>query len=122
MKKNFLRKCDVCGKVILEVESSDKPLVCCDTLMREVVANSTDASLEKHVPNVEYSGEKIIVRVNHVMEVDHYIPWIMMVSDNGVDISYLKPGDEAKAVFLKKDGATIYAYCNKHELWMKEIG
>ena len=33
----------------------------------------------------------------------------------------LKPNDEPKAIFDYEKDSTIYAYCNKHGLWKKEI-
>ena len=35
--------------------------------------------------------------------------------------NYFKIGDEAKAEFNYVPGSTIYAYCNKHSLWKKDV-
>ena len=34
---------------------------------------------------------------------------------------YFKPGEKAETHFKNVPGSTIYAYCNKHGLWKKEI-
>ena len=52
--------------------------------MKRVTANSVDAAFEKHVPNYEVNDKKITVRVNHVMEEDHYIEWIAIASEKRI--------------------------------------
>ena len=59
--------------------------------MKELVPNSVDAAVEKHVPTYEVKDGKIFVKVNHVMEEDHYIEWIAMASDDKVGKKFLKP-------------------------------
>ena len=44
-----------------------------------------------------------------------------MVKGNKIVKYLLKPNDEPKAVFNYEKDAIIYAYCNKHGLWKKEI-
>ena len=42
----------------------------------------------------------------------------------GLEIStktYFKPGDEPVAHCKYVPGSTIYAYCNKHSLWKKDV-
>ena len=88
---------------------------------KEIIPNSEDAAFEKHVPTYEVKDGKIFVRVNHVMEEEHYIEWISIVFDGAEKITYFKPGDEPVAHCKYVPGSTIYAYCNKHELWKTEV-
>lgn len=120
----LVKKCKNCGatvRVLKDCECSGCGIVCCGNSMEELVPNSVDASVEKHVPNYEVKDGKIFVTVNHVMEEDHYIEWISIVSEGKECITYLKPGMEAKAHCKYIPGSTIYAYCNKHELWKKDV-
>ena len=55
------------------------------------------------------------------MEEDYYIEWIAMVKGNKIVKYLLKPNDEPKAIFDYEKDSVIYAYCNKHGLWKKEI-
>ena len=55
------------------------------------------------------------------MEEDHYIEWISMVSDEKECTVYLKSSENAEATFHYIPGSTLYAYCNKHSLWKKEV-
>jgi superoxide reductase len=84
-----------------------------------VKANSVDAAFEKHVPQLERNDDKVTVVVNHVMEDDHYIEWICLLTDDKEEYIYLK--DEPKAIFDKVEKGKIYSYCNKHGLWVSDI-
>ena len=73
------------------------------------------------VPTYEVQGDKVLVKVNHVMEDEHYIDWVAMVSDEKECIKYFKPGEIAETHFKYIPGSVLYAYCNKHGLWKKEV-
>lgn len=120
----LVKRCKSCGamvKVIKDCNCEGCGIVCCGNAMEILKPNSVDAAVEKHVPTYEIKDDEIYVTVNHVMEQDHYIEWISIVSDGKECTKYLKPGEEAKAHFKYVSGSTIYAYCNKHELWKKEV-
>ena len=89
--------------------------------MVQLVANTTDAATEKHVPVIEAidGGYKVTVgSVAHPMQDEHYIQWIELITENTVLRKYLKPGETPEAVFLTTEKA-LYAreYCNLHGLW-----
>lgn len=46
-------KCPICGNIITVIDGDIKRIRCCGKEMEELVANSVDASVEKHVPVVE---------------------------------------------------------------------
>ncbi len=124
MKKLVIKKCNHCGamvKVLQDCTCNGCGIKCCDEQMQELEPNSVDAAIEKHVPTYEIVGDKIIVKVNHVMEEEHYIEWVCVVDENKEKTVYFKPGEEAQAKFCYSKGAILYAYCNKHGLWKKEV-
>ena len=89
---------------------------------KEIIPNSEDAAFEKHVPNFKkLDDESVEISVNHVMEEDHYIEWIAICHDDKVCMTYLEPGKPAVAHCKYVPGSVIYAYCNKHQLWKKEV-
>ena len=100
-------------------------LTCCGEQMQELVAGSTDAATEKHVPVVELDGKKVVVTVGstiHPMQDNHFIEWIILETTKGVYKKNLKPLDEPVATFVLEDGEEIlhaYEYCNLHGLWEK---
>ena len=118
----IIRKCQSCGAVVKVIEECECAcgLECCGEKMEIVKANSVDASAEKHIPNYEIVNDKIIVTVNHVMEEDHYIEWIMVDYGDSYFIKEFKPGDEPKVIVDYKTGMKAYSYCNKHSLWVNE--
>ena len=123
-KELIVKKCKSCGATIRVIKDCKCPgcgIVCCNESMEVLVPNSVDAAVEKHVPTYEVKGDKIEVKVNHVMEDEHYIEWVSIVTDNEEYIVYFKPGMEAKAEFKYVPGSTVYAYCNKHGLWKVDV-
>ena len=122
MKQKFL-KCEVCGQIVAMVKETMVPVICCGRAMQEIVAGSTDASLEKHTP--EYKVEDGVVKVNvgsieHPMTDEHYIEWISLQTKHGNQRKFLKPTDKPYVEFLiAEDDAVevVYAYCNLHGLW-----
>ena len=123
-KELVIKRCKNCGatvRVIEDCNCNDCGIKCCGVTMEILTPNSVDASVEKHVPNVEVIGDKIKVTVNHVMEDEHFIEWVAIVTDEKECTKYFKAGDNAVAEFEYVSGSKVYAYCNKHGLWMKEV-
>ncbi len=88
---------------------------------KEIKSNDVDAAFEKHVPQYDKFEDRVEVYVNHVMEEDHYIEWICLVTDNEEKYVYLNPGDKVEVTFDKVTNGKIYSYCNKHGLWVENI-
>ena len=124
MKELIIKKCLKCGaivKVIKDCECDDCGLKCCGEAMKEIKTNSTDGAIEKHKPTYTIENDKLVVSVNHVMEEEHYIEWLCLLTANTEEYVYFKPGDEATAIFDNVTSGKIYAYCNKHGLWVTDI-
>ena len=102
-----------------ELEKADKLWE--EVTMEKLVPNSVDAAVEKHVPTYEKIEDEILVKVNHVMEKEHYIEWISLVKENKEITVKLYPEQDAEVRFPYIAGSTIYAYCNKHGLWKNEV-
>lgn len=114
-----IKRCLVCGRTA-EVENN-RSLICCEKEMYDVKPNTVECAVEKHVPTYEIVEDELFVKVNHVMEKEHYIEWLCMVMDNKKIKITLYPEQEASARFPYIKGASIYAYCNKHGLWKAEV-
>ncbi len=119
--------CKHCGNLIGMVNDSGVNPVCCGDKMVELVANTVEASVEKHLPVVtveaDERGMRLIVNVGsaeHPMVDAHYIQWIFVETSKGGHRIALKPGDKPEARFCMTDGEmpiAVYAYCNLHGLW-----
>lgn len=119
-----LKKCSKCGalvEVLTNCKCNNCEFSCCNEKMIDVKANSVDASFEKHKPQVTIIGNFIEVVVPHVMEDNHYIEWIALVTNNTISKQHFKPGDTAKTKFHYHKGSKVYAYCNLHSLWETDV-
>ena len=118
-------KCSHCGNIVAYVQSNGPKVSCCGEEMKELVANTTDAATEKHVPVVEIDGNLVTVSVGsvtHPMEEKHYIQWISLQTEQGNQRKALKPGQEPKVTFAMAPGdkfVAAYEFCNLHGLWKK---
>ena len=118
-------KCLKCGKIIEIVNKGCPVVVCCGDEMKELKANTTDGAMEKHVPVIEQNGNAVTVTVGsvaHPMEADHWIQWIEIETDKGVQRKNLNPGEAPQATFILSGEKllAVYEYCNKHGLWKAE--
>ena len=86
-----------------------------------IKSNTVDASFEKHVPQFNRIDNKLEVYVNHVMEEDHYIEWILVDYEDKQIIKHFSPGDEPKVTVDYQENITAYSYCNKHSLWSSKV-
>ena len=119
-------KCNQCGNIISMISASGVPVMCCGKKMEEMVPNTVDASAEKHVPVVEVTANKVEVvigEVQHPMAEEHYIEWIALETEQGIQLKKLNPGEEPTAIFrlIGEKATAAYAYCNLHGLWKTEI-
>lgn len=118
--------CEKCGNIVGMIHSSGVNPVCCGAKMTALEAGVVEASREKHIPEVIVSDDKVEVVVGsviHPMSEEHSIQWIYLETDKGAHRKHLSPSDEPRAVFVLADEkpVAVYAYCNLHGLWKKEI-
>lgn len=115
--------CKHCGNQVEVINDSKVPMICCGEKMHELDSKAFDGAKEKHVPEYTVSENKVEVVVSsvlHPMEEKHYITWVAVETNKGVQRKNLKPGEEPKASFVLADGeelVKVYAYCNLHGLW-----
>ena len=123
MEELKLYQCKHCGNIVAYVKNSGVPVYCCGEQMQEMVANTVDASQEKHVPVVTRNGNEVVVSVGsveHPMLPAHYIEWICLQTKQGKQRKLLQPGEKPEARFALSDGDELiaaYEYCNLHGLW-----
>ena len=118
--------CKHCGNMIGLIVNKGAPLVCCGEKMTELVPNTVEASMEKHLPVATVSGDSVSVQVGsvfHPMEEAHNISFVYVETERGGQRKCLKAGEEPKVTFSFSDDKPVaaYAYCNLHGLWKTEI-
>lgn len=121
-KLKFYR-CKHCGKVIMILEDTKLPTICCGDIMEEMKVFDKDGAIEKHVPMISINDNMVEVSVGeilHPMVSEHYIEWILLKTNFGIHKKCFKPGDTPKARFLLIEGERAeeaYGFCNRHLLW-----
>lgn len=116
-------RCSHCGNIIAFVKDQGVPVQCCGQKMEEIVPNTTDAAVEKHVPVLTVTGNTVSVKVSsveHPMVEKHYIEWVALETKQGNQRKELAPGQVPEVQFALAEGDEVvaaYAYCNLHGLW-----
>ena len=123
--------CKKCGNLVGMIHDSGVRPVCCGEEMHEIVANTVEASREKHLPVVHAEEHERAVRltvnvgsVDHPMTEAHLINLVFVETEKGGQRHSFNAGDKPEAVFVvdKADKAVaVYAYCNLHGLWKTEL-
>ena len=57
--------CKTCKNIVYHVSDEHAPVMCCGEVMKELTANTVDASQEKHVPVVKQNGN-VVLRKKHL--------------------------------------------------------
>ncbi len=123
LKKDSVYKCAECPTVVEALWNGNDTLTCSGKEMKELVANTTDAAKEKHVPVIERNGTRVTVKIGsvpHPMTKEHYILFIEILAGNKVLRHNFKEGDTvAEATFLVEENVpvTVREFCNLHGLW-----
>ena len=124
MKQTFYI-CKHCGNIVAMIRDKGVPVYCCGEKMHEITPGTTEASEEKHIPVYELEGNVVHVTVGavaHPMVQEHYIEWICLETEHGIQYAHLSAADEPRAKFAICDGdevRAVYAFCNQHDLWRK---
>ena len=118
--------CETCKNIVGMVQDKGRPLSCCGANMDELIANTAEASVEKHLPDVQKTENGLHVQVGsvpHPMEEAHYIAFIYVETEKGGQRARLKIGEapEADFCFVDDKPVAVYEYCNLHGLWKTEL-
>lgn len=122
MAKLTVFKCAKCGSIVVKLNAKGCSPSCCGEPMKELRANETDGAKEKHVPAVTVVDNIVkaeIGSVAHPMLEEHYITFVALETEKGVQVKFLNPGEEPIAEFsvFNDKPVAVYEYCNLHGLW-----
>ncbi len=118
--------CKHCGNIVGLINNAGVPLVCCGEKMHELIPNTSDGTVEKHLPIISAEGNKVTVKVSsvpHPMIPEHFIEWVYVQTKHGGQRKILEPGAAPEVTFLLTDDDEViaaFAYCNIHGLWKTE--
>jgi len=119
--------CKKCGNMVSMLHESGVKMVCCGEEMTELVPNTTDAAVEKHVPIITVKDDIVTVTVGsvpHPMTPEHKIMWIYLQTEKGEQLNCVDTQDKAETTYRLTDGDKIiaaFAYCNLHGLWKATV-
>ena len=120
-------RCALCGNLVGMIHDSGVRMECCGQPMDNLMPNTVDASVEKHLPVIQHDGQKVTVRVgaaDHPMLEEHHIEWIYLLTKQGGQRKQLQAGDLPAAQFYTTADdmpLACYAYCNLHGLWRTDL-
>lgn len=116
MARSRLYVCPVCGNVI---QSCGEAVVSCCGIT--LPAQESELADGEHAIKLELVEDEYFVSVSHPMTKEHYISFVMAVSDQRVQLVKFYPEQGAEARF-KIDGVKfLYAYCNRHGLFRLDV-
>jgi len=126
MENQKFFRCKHCGNFIGLINNAGVPMICCGEEMEELEPNTVEAATEKHIPEVSIDGDVVTVKVGSVMHPsveEHHIEFIYLQTEKGGQRKSIKIGEEPVAKFSIIDDKLIevFAYCNIHGLWKKDI-
>ncbi len=119
--------CEKCGNLVEVVNASGVPMVCCGQKMTYLEPGVVEASREKHIPEVKVNAnvvDVVVGAVEHPMAEEHSILWIALETSEGMYRKHLVAGEAPTAQFILSEGEralSVFAYCNLHGLWKKDI-
>lgn len=119
--------CPTCGNVVELVEDHGMSVFCCGKKMDELVPNTVEAAVEKHIPvaTVENGALKVSVgEVEHPSIAAHWIPFIAVKAGDLVMRRSIKATEKPEAIFPLGDfkgEVEVYAWCNLHGMWKSTI-
>ena len=116
MKKCKFYVCPVCGNAILA--TGEAVIICCGITLPPLEAEIPDTD---HTISLEPVEDEYYVTVEHPMTKTHYISFLAAVSDQRIQFVKLYPEGEAAARFKVDRVERIYAYCNRHGMFVLDL-
>ena len=116
MKKIQFYVCPICGNVITAV--GEGHFSCCGITLPKQEPESID---EEHSVFIETIDDEYSIIMQHSMSKEHYVSFIAYVTTGSVEIIKLYPEQDVSVRFRKKGHGILYAYCNRHGLFRKNI-
>lgn len=118
MNKIKIYVCPMCGNII--TAAGEAVISCCGIVLPALEAE--EASEKCPFPlKVEEVEDEYFVSIEHPMEKEHYISFMLSANDSRIELKKLYPEGSAEARFKIRDTKDIYYYCNKHGLYVKHI-
>ena len=116
MKRCVFYVCPVCGNVI--ASTGEASVSCHGIVLPPLCAESAD---EAHMPDIEMIEGEHYITFDHEMTKEHYISFVAVVSDNGMQLVKLYPEGNAEVRLKIRRPYLLYYYCNRHGLFSVKL-
>lgn len=116
MKKVSFYVCPVCGNVIQATGVG--AYSCCGILLPVLEAEEAG---QQHDINVEDTDGEYYVSMRHDMNKSHYVSFLAYVTVNHIQLIKLYPEQNTEGRFTKRGHGILYAYCNRHGFYKKNV-
>ena len=116
MLKSRFSICPICGNIIYSMGENINS--CCGINLPILEAEPEN---EEHTINCEIIENEYYIWVKHDMTKEHYISVMVATSSNDMQMVKLSPEGSAEAHFKRDRVRFIYAYCNRHGLFLIKV-
>ena len=116
MKKSTFHVRPVCGNAILS--TGEAVITCCGITLPPLEAEPAE---DEHAIGLEPVEDEYYATLDHPMSKTHYISFLAAVSDQAVQFVKLYPEGESGTRFKVNRVERIYAYCNRHGLFVLDL-
>lgn len=107
--------CPVCGNVVHA--TGEGAFSCCGILLPALEAEERD---DEHHLVIEQVEHDFYVTMDHPMTKQHYLSFMAYVTSDRVHLRKLYPEQEPEARFPIMGSGVVYAFCNRHGLFMEK--
>lgn len=108
--------CPVCGNVI--TACGESVISCCGISLPPLEAEEAD---DEHMLSLEKLVDEYYITSQHPMTKEHYISFILAVSDNGMALTKLYPEGNCEAYIKRGRTRYLYYYCNRDGLFKMKV-
>lgn len=113
---NLLRSkwyvCPVCGNILHA--TGEASVSCCGIALPPLEAEPADG---EHAIRMERIEDETFITLDHPMTKEHYISFLVYVTDGSMQYVKLYPEGNAEARFRIRGRGKLYAFCNRHGLF-----
>lgn len=115
--------CKNCNQIYVKIIDYNLPFYCCDHQAEEIIPYCCNEHDKIHTPQVRKIGNFVTIIVGedpHPMVDIHYISFIVLETNQGIQYKYLKKNESPIADFIvanNEEILNVYVYCTLHSLW-----
>ncbi len=116
-------RCNNCNEISINIFNNKNKISCCNNEVEEVNANIFMEEIDNHFIQVRKIGNFVTITIGkeeHQMLDIHYISWVILKTNKGIQYKHLNVGDSPIVDFLvgeDEEIINVFAYCTLHLLW-----